>query len=404
VNQIITDHGNLSGLLDDDHPQYLLGDGSRTISGSLIPTVTSTGIGDYDLGSSDNPWRALYLDGTNDLDARYYYGSGRYLTEITISGIGTWHYGSGTPGDVLGNNDDFYIDVDTGDIYKKGFIAIVSGTQAKWNSADKHDDITLTNNDLTAQATGAGIGYVGVRADKSISSGKWYWEYYMDFNSTASTALGSFGVCNSSHSLGQVLGNEVNGWALRDGVTTNSRFWYNAGAYGYATKKVTTGDIIGIAIDTVQGKMWFAVNGVWQDGESLTNNIPTDPSVGSNPAFSNLVGTLYPAMSSQNNYGNGVKATARFDSIDFTYDPPEGFNPFSGTYNDYGWSKIYDHSPVQENLTISGSVAVPDGESYYIGNATTSGSWRITRSGESLKFQWYDGGSWNDGSVTVNRS
>ena len=32
----VTDHGALSGLADDDHPQYLLADGSRPMSGNLL--------------------------------------------------------------------------------------------------------------------------------------------------------------------------------------------------------------------------------------------------------------------------------------------------------------------------------------------------------------------------------
>ncbi len=33
----MSDHGALSGLTDDDHPQYLLADGSRGLSGTWTP-------------------------------------------------------------------------------------------------------------------------------------------------------------------------------------------------------------------------------------------------------------------------------------------------------------------------------------------------------------------------------
>ena len=36
-------HGDLSGVSDDDHPQYLLADGSRTLTGNLVITGTVDG-------------------------------------------------------------------------------------------------------------------------------------------------------------------------------------------------------------------------------------------------------------------------------------------------------------------------------------------------------------------------
>jgi len=62
------DHGALTGLGDDDHTIYLLADGSRDVSGDLLPSVTAT----HDLGNStehwDNVWtQRIHLgDGTND--------------------------------------------------------------------------------------------------------------------------------------------------------------------------------------------------------------------------------------------------------------------------------------------------------------------------------------------------
>lgn len=57
----VSDHGSITGLLDDDHPQYFLIDGSRSVTGSIIPSVNST----YDLGSSSYRFRDIYLSGTS---------------------------------------------------------------------------------------------------------------------------------------------------------------------------------------------------------------------------------------------------------------------------------------------------------------------------------------------------
>lgn len=52
------DHGALAGLTDDDHTQYLLEDGTRDMSGSLLPNADGT----LDLGNSTDRWRAIYAD------------------------------------------------------------------------------------------------------------------------------------------------------------------------------------------------------------------------------------------------------------------------------------------------------------------------------------------------------
>jgi hypothetical protein len=57
------DHGlALSGLGDDDHPQYLLADGTRALAGSLLPAVSDT----YDLGDPSHLIRKIWA---SELDA-----------------------------------------------------------------------------------------------------------------------------------------------------------------------------------------------------------------------------------------------------------------------------------------------------------------------------------------------
>lgn len=50
------DHGTLQGLQDDDHTHYLLADGSRTLSGDLMPYQSQT----INLGSRDVPYNNVY--------------------------------------------------------------------------------------------------------------------------------------------------------------------------------------------------------------------------------------------------------------------------------------------------------------------------------------------------------
>lgn len=57
----VSDHGSITGLLDDDHPQYFLVDGSRSVTGSILPSTNST----YDLGSASYRFRDIYLSGAS---------------------------------------------------------------------------------------------------------------------------------------------------------------------------------------------------------------------------------------------------------------------------------------------------------------------------------------------------
>jgi len=73
------DHGTLTGLSDDDHPQYLLANGSRSVSGDLLPDANNT----RDLGSSALYWALAYIYklivGAGDVNAYVRIGSNARL-------------------------------------------------------------------------------------------------------------------------------------------------------------------------------------------------------------------------------------------------------------------------------------------------------------------------------------
>jgi len=54
----VSDHGALTGLEDDDHLQYLLADGTRRMTGHLLPASSLQ----YNLGSSTVKWLRGYLN------------------------------------------------------------------------------------------------------------------------------------------------------------------------------------------------------------------------------------------------------------------------------------------------------------------------------------------------------
>ena len=55
------DHGNLTGLIDDDHTQYILSNGSRAFTGNIQANASGT----LDIGSLTLPFKDLYLTGSS---------------------------------------------------------------------------------------------------------------------------------------------------------------------------------------------------------------------------------------------------------------------------------------------------------------------------------------------------
>ncbi|KKM27866.1 hypothetical protein LCGC14_1570430 [marine sediment metagenome] len=182
---------------------------------------------------------------------------------------------------------------------------------ATWNPADKHANIALSLGDLRATTDDAsGSGYWGVRATEGKASGKPYFEIVCvlpwDFI--------RIGVANLSQSLSGYPGDSTNSWGYA--ASTGKKYYNGAGtAYGNAW---TDGDVIGVALDRDNGKIWFSINGVWQASG--------DPAAGTNPAYTGLSGTLYPMAGPYGSNGDSIHVDAVFALQDFQYTPPSGFS------------------------------------------------------------------------------
>ncbi|GAB1270334.1 hypothetical protein NBRC116493_35880 [Aurantivibrio infirmus] len=90
-----------------------------------------------------------------------------------------------------------------------------------------------------------------------------------------------------------------------DGNIFNNGLSSGAAVGGYENGRLM------IAYDPDAGKLWFGRDGIWQG----------DPSAGTEAHFSNLSGLMYPVVSI---YSAG-QASIYFQSSEFLYSPPEGF-------------------------------------------------------------------------------
>jgi hypothetical protein len=175
-------------------------------------------------------------------------------------------------------------------------------TYATWNNADKAANISLSADFLTT--TRAGAGPAGVRGTIGKSSGLW------QFQVKAISTSGVFdiwgGLANSTHVLTTLPGqSNANGWA----VAADGGDYYNNGFIGIASSTWP------LAVNDVLTILW---NATAQTLILKRNSTILTP----NPLFSNLSGTLFPIITTQN---DTTVLTANFGATALDF-PDNGYN------------------------------------------------------------------------------
>ena len=164
-------------------------------------------------------------------------------------------------------------------------------------------------------------------------SGKWYWECRVRnaaFASYQAVGIASTDVFaqndfyDSGLAGGLNYGSGVSTYAYNgqgDKMTNSS-----TAAYGSSWGSVN--DFIGVAVDMDAGKIWFRVNGVWQNSG--------DPVAGTNAAWSIWTDREYVPIYHSWSAGNGMRfnfGQYKYGSgLGFQYGPPTGFKQLN-TYN-----------------------------------------------------------------------
>jgi hypothetical protein len=158
------------------------------------------------------------------------------------------------------------------------------------------------------------------RATFGISSGKWYWEVTCQATNTAYYVIGlaSDRLNPDTQHLGN--GSSGDGYLYRNDTGNKG----TGGTYTAYGNTFTTGDIIGVAYDADNGKLWFSKNGTYQNSGS--------PSGGTNEAFSSITGTYYPAVTDfDNNTSRNSTFIINFGQRAFAYTAPSGFKALCTT-------------------------------------------------------------------------
>ncbi|MGL3208311.1 SPRY domain-containing protein [Bradyrhizobium sp. BR 1433] len=177
----------------------------------------------------------------------------------------------------------------------------------------------VSNHNLTVTGTAPGGGGALVFASEAKSSGKYYFEIQW-------VSLGGFlfggeiGIASTSATVGDLAGPN-NATMLFQGNIPQGQIWLNGAYSSFSLGLITVGDVIGIAVDIDNGKVWFknvTDGGLW-NGASAAG----DPASSTN-GVAIPAGSVIPAV------GFGINNdiyTANFGARSFAGAVPAGFTP-----------------------------------------------------------------------------
>ena len=209
-----------------------------------------------------------------------------------------------------------------------------SNVYCTWNKLDWGTNyFTLTNGNTTAQSNASVFTY-GV-STLGVNSGKWYWEVEYDAKN-GGNRFPQIGITSTQTTNTQYeLGHYANDWCYY--INNTAKLRNNNSDINWGTEYVE-GDIIGVALDCTNNKLYFSKNGTWQESG--------DPSAGSGgisitAPSSTPLGFYFPAIcyydstyrgTFKANFGNGFFGTTAITSAGsngngslFEYDVPSGY-------------------------------------------------------------------------------
>ena len=204
------------------------------------------------------------------------------------------------------------------------------------NGLDSFLNASTFSNGNTTVAQNGSSNYAPVLSTVGMTSGKWYWEVKPTSGSGGAYHFIGISSTQTTDTTDQELGHFPNDWAyyaLSGDIRNNNANTSYGDTY-------TVDDIIGVALDITNNKLYFSKNGVWQN-----SGVPTSGATGtgavsitaaaSTPWGAYFTGTSYYGEASvtfETNFGNGYFGTtvAGTETDDagiglFKYDVPAGY-------------------------------------------------------------------------------
>ena len=146
-----------------------------------------------------------------------------------------------------------------------------------------------------------------------VSTGKWYWEVEFDVDN-AGNRVSHIGIKSQQDtSIDQGLGTKSTDWGYRG---FNGEYYNNATSTAYGNTYVA-GDIISIALDLDNNKLYFGKNGTWQNSGVPTSGATGTGAISITDPASTIFGFYVPALSYQDGSSTGT-FLANFGNPPFT--------------------------------------------------------------------------------------
>ena len=207
------------------------------------------------------------------------------------------------------------------------------------------DNYNQTNSQGVVLNNGSNVAYYASNSNRmamgsmGMTSGKYYFEA-KPFSTGSFTSIGIIDTTWDDI-------NGASGYGLHDGTGASGFSFASDGSGKYNNNTQTSwggsyaaNDIVGVAVDCDNSKIYFAINGTWQESGD-----PTSGSTGTGSAFNLVSGATYlPAVGVKNgaqvgfNFGNGQFAGSQLISSEgtnasgngkFEYDVPAGYTALS---------------------------------------------------------------------------
>lgn len=213
-----------------------------------------------------------------------------------------------------------------------------------WSTTDKYGNIVLSNNNLTVNLKSNGAS---IRTDKSVNSGKYYWEIIFQGSTNFYSKVMTIGIAEKDISISNV--NSFGKHRAYVGHTGNKQ----PGNIAYADI-INPGDILGILLDMDNKKLSFRIN---------------DKDFG--VAFTDLPSTNVSPHIFYGSENATTQITANFGAESFTYSIPDGYLPYD--------TSGYLLPPTNLTATAGNAkvdltwTAAADATGYNIKRTTTSG-------------------------------
>jgi hypothetical protein len=230
-------------------------------------TLDATSFGEFD--SDSGIWKPIDVSGLT-------FGNNGFYLEFKQSG--TSQNSSGLGADTSGNDNHFAVENLTG---VNQSTDTCTNNFATLNPLHKVDDWSLAEGNL--KFTNNSTGHRMTNSNIAVSQGKWYCEVKM----TTEAQQTRVGIIDpDKFSYNTYIHNAGRGYAYK-GEDGSTRFNDGTTDANYGDT-YTTGDIIGIAMDLDNHKLYFSKNGTFQDSGD-----PTSGATGTGSAFDLATGVFY---------------------------------------------------------------------------------------------------------------